>query len=170
VHDVDLLPEPGVDYTDCSSPTHIASETEHFNWGFPYENFAGGVFLASASHWTQVNGMSNSFWGWGGEDDELFERFKRKGLLIDGQRPRRPAKGFGRFAKIKEGHNVRAKVPEEYNQNVAILTQAQRNMLDSADDGLRQTTFALHGQVSTTSHACNNGARITVYTATVGLV
>ena len=164
VHDVDLIPEPGVDYTDCSMPTQLGSELEHFNWGYPYEQSMGGVFLASASHWTQVNGMSNSFWGWGGEDDELFERFKRKGLLIDGQRPRRPAKGFGRFRKIKQGHNVRAKVPEEYKQNVAILTQAQRNMLDPADDGLSQTTYALK---STTSHACNNSARVTVHTATV---
>ena len=48
-----------------------------------------------------------------------------------------------------------------------ILTRAQRNMLDSADDGFRQTTYALK---STTSHACNNSARVTVHTAVVGVV
>jgi len=167
VHNVDVLPEPGVDYADCSLPTLLSSESEHFNWAAPYDHFAGEVFLASPSHWTLINGMSNSLWGWGGDDDELYERVRQKGLLIDGDRIRRPAKGFGRFGSIKKGHNVRPRVVEEYNQNVAILTQAQRNMLDPADDGLYQTTFALK---STTSHACNNSARVTVHTAVVGVV
>jgi len=171
VHDVDLLPEPGVNYTSCPLPTLVSSEAEHFNWGAPYDHYAGGVFMASPEHWGEVNGMSNQFWGWGGEDDELYERFKRKGLLIDGNTLRRPAKGFGRFSKIKEGHNVRPKVAEEYNQNVAILTQAQRNMVDPANDGLIQAAFALQGQVETERHACDNhNPMVTVHTATVGVV
>jgi hypothetical protein len=168
VHDVDLLPEPGVDYTSCPLPTLLSSEAEHFGWGAPYLHYAGGVVLASPEHWMQVNGMSNRFWGWGGEDDELYERFRGKGLLIDGDMPRRPAKGFGRFRKIREGHNVKPKIAEEYDKNVAILAEAQRNMLDPGSDGVSQTAFALEGQVETEHQECNPW--VTVHTARVRVV
>jgi hypothetical protein len=167
VHDVDLLPEPGVNYTDCLLPTQVSSELEHFDWGVPYTHNVGGVLLASPSHWAKINGMSNSFWGWGGEDDELFERLKKHGLLIDGNRPRRPVKGVGRFRKIREGHNVKPKIAAEYDRNVGLLLEAQRNTLDPADDGLSQTAFALQGQVETERHACDSSPMVTVHTLTV---
>ena len=30
----------------------------------------------------QVNGMSNRYWGWGREDDELYVRLKKAGLKV----------------------------------------------------------------------------------------
>ena len=30
----------------------------------------------------QVNGLSNMFWGWGREDDELFQRMKEAGMSV----------------------------------------------------------------------------------------
>jgi hypothetical protein len=30
-----------------------------------------------------INGYSNNFWGWGGEDDESLNRVKAKGLIVD---------------------------------------------------------------------------------------
>lgn len=30
----------------------------------------------------QVNGMSNRYWGWGREDDELYVRLKKAGLRV----------------------------------------------------------------------------------------
>jgi hypothetical protein len=170
VHDVDLLPEPGVNYTACPVPTLVSSEAEHFNWGAPYDHYAGGVFMAKPEHWVEVNGMSNLFWGWGGEDDELYERFKRKGLLGDGGAVRRPVHGTGRFRKITVGHYVKPKVSEEYDQNVALLIGMQNGRLDPADDGLRQTAFALQGRVETERHACDNNSMVTVHTVRVGFV
>lgn len=29
-----------------------------------------------------INGFSNEFWGWGGEDDDLFKRVRHEGLTI----------------------------------------------------------------------------------------
>lgn len=33
-------------------------------------------------HFTQVNGMSNKYWGWGLEDDEFYVRLKEAGLSV----------------------------------------------------------------------------------------
>ena len=32
----------------------------------------------------QVNGLSNLFWGWGREDDELYVRMKEAGMTVSG--------------------------------------------------------------------------------------
>lgn len=37
------------------------------------ENF-GGVSSMSKDHFKTINGYSNLFFGWGGEDDDLFNR------------------------------------------------------------------------------------------------
>lgn len=35
------------------------------------------------SEWlSQVNGLSNLFWGWGREDDELYLRMKEAGMKV----------------------------------------------------------------------------------------
>ena len=40
----------------------------------PYLNLIGGVLTLPLQHFLRVNGFSNMFWGWGGEDDDMFER------------------------------------------------------------------------------------------------
>jgi predicted glycosyltransferase involved in capsule biosynthesis len=41
-------------------------------------NHFGGVTALSTNDFQSVNGFSNSFWGWGGEDDQLYQRVKRR--------------------------------------------------------------------------------------------
>ena len=48
----------------------------------PYVDIFGGVTAMSAEHFQLVNGYSNMFWGWGGEDDDLSMRIKMKGLHV----------------------------------------------------------------------------------------
>ena len=36
--------------------------------------FFGAVTAFAASDFQRINGFSNSFWGWGGEDDQLYMR------------------------------------------------------------------------------------------------
>ena len=48
----------------------------------PYDDIFGGVSAMTVDQFRQVNGFSNMFWGWGGEDDELYKRVKSKGLNI----------------------------------------------------------------------------------------
>jgi len=79
VHDVDLLPFPGVSYVDCKDhPWHLTNVFSHLNWESKYEEYFGGAVLMSPTHWIQVNGFSNGYWGWGREDDDLWRRVIRE--------------------------------------------------------------------------------------------
>jgi beta-1,4-galactosyltransferase 1 len=40
----------------------------------PYETFFGGALALSADNMRQMNGFSNHFYGWGGEDDDSYNR------------------------------------------------------------------------------------------------
>jgi len=40
----------------------------------PYEQIFGGAGSFSREHFELINGFSNKFWGWGGEDDDLYNR------------------------------------------------------------------------------------------------
>lgn len=118
LHDVDMVPQPGVPYTQCDWPIQLGSEMEHRNWTVRYEQYCGGVVSMRLEHWKQINGASNDYVGWGLEDDDLRERLRRqKGFVIAcshvRHRPedsrlltphqvciRRPPLGHGRFNSL----------------------------------------------------------------------
>lgn len=131
IHDVDRVPVGNVAYEHCHRPTHLASNF------VPYASFSGAVFGASPEHWKLINGMSNKFWGWGGEDDELYHRWSNAGLLPI----YRPAKTRGQFRHLDDKHHT-ARKKTHYTQNVAHLTHAgTRSSLDwTAHDGYRNLT------------------------------
>ncbi len=41
----------------------------------PYYELVGGVFSINVHHFLLVNGYSNLYWGWGGEDDDMGYRY-----------------------------------------------------------------------------------------------
>ena len=47
----------------------------YFFLRLPYEELFGGVEMFSKDDFVLVNGFSNSFWGWGAEDDNLYKRY-----------------------------------------------------------------------------------------------
>lgn len=74
-HDVDMLPEKS-HYGFPFQPTHVASKVTQYQSQTPYQSYFGGVILFSKNDFIAVNGYSNEYWGWGGEDDDLFWRCK----------------------------------------------------------------------------------------------
>ena len=80
VHDVDRFPV--LDNAGCAR--HVATY-----YRFPArgprvlhaESYTGGVVLARGSHFASVNGFSNSFWGWGHEDNDMYLRLRWCGLV-----------------------------------------------------------------------------------------
>ena len=45
-----------------------------YNFSLPYLFLFGGVSALTDKHMKKVNGFSNNYWGWGGEDDDMSAR------------------------------------------------------------------------------------------------
>ena len=52
------------------------------NYQLIYENIFGGVVSLTREQFEDVNGFSNQFWGWGGEDDDMNSRIKKRRLKV----------------------------------------------------------------------------------------
>ena len=61
------------------SSSRISSLNE-FRYNLPYEEMTGGAISISSSQFLKVNGFSNKFYGWGGEDDEFYQRLSHHHL------------------------------------------------------------------------------------------
>ncbi|KAL1497677.1 hypothetical protein ABEB36_008598 [Hypothenemus hampei] len=82
-HDVDLLPEDDRNlYTCPEQPRHMSVAVDIFKYRLPYPAIFGGVSAISSEHFKLLNGFSNSFWGWGGEDDDMSNRIRYHHLYI----------------------------------------------------------------------------------------
>ena len=79
-HDVDLLPHNDLEYAYSqfpTSPLHIARVWDRYSNNPKY---FGGIVSFSSSDMKRINGYPNTFWGWGGEDDEMQKRCQRLGM------------------------------------------------------------------------------------------
>ena len=85
LHDVDLLPlNQDLSYKfPLKGPLHVAAPELHPKYN--YATFVGGILLMTVTDFERIKGMSNKYWGWGWEDDELYHRLVDAGLEV--QRP-----------------------------------------------------------------------------------
>lgn len=88
LHDVDLLPENDGNFYTCetSYPKHTTSRVRQIgsNRGYNryYEFLIGGVLMLTFDMYKTLNGFSNLYWGWGGEDDDLSLRLIQRRMCI----------------------------------------------------------------------------------------
>mmetsp|Transcript_2970 Transcript_2970/g.4370 ORF Transcript_2970/g.4370 Transcript_2970/m.4370 type:complete len:360 (+) Transcript_2970:40-1119(+) len=76
-HDVDLLPDDNLAewYAQFPQvPIHVARVWDRYSNNPKY---FGGVVSFSESDYKRINGYPNTFWGWGGEDDEMQKRLEK---------------------------------------------------------------------------------------------
>ncbi|XP_068229189.1 beta-1,4-N-acetylgalactosaminyltransferase bre-4-like [Palaemon carinicauda] len=96
-HDVDLLPENDRNlYTCPDQPRHLAQLVDTLRYKLLSLDMFGGVVALTTEQFKTVNGFSNSFWGWGGEDDDMGNRVKFHGLFIT-----RYPHEIGRYTMLK---------------------------------------------------------------------
>ena len=141
-HDVDLQPSLNIDYTWCDLPTQICSEISCFNNGVPYPHSAGGVVQAKLKHWSQINGMTNRAFGWGGEDDDLFYRLKANKFTPI----RRPKLGHGRCLCLNDENHTKRLKSEKYSAIVHQIERMKRGSNEWKMDGINNLQFNVHSQ------------------------
>lgn len=112
-HDIDLLPIGNADYSYNENPTHLAQKLDFLGWRTFYEGYFGGVTLFNKEDFEKINGFSNNYWGWGGEDDDLILRCKKENLKI-GKRPNK----YKSLPHPKNGPNH-----TDYQNNIKILKE-----------------------------------------------
>lgn len=82
-HDVDLIPQKLNNMYACThQPRHMSSSLNTFRYNLPYEQLFGGAVAILQKQFELVNGFSNIFYGWGGEDDDFQSRIKNKGMAM----------------------------------------------------------------------------------------
>ena len=146
-HDVDLFAEQIGNYEWCDKPTQVCSELSCWNGKVPYHQSAGGVVQATPHDWKAINGYTNNAVGWGGEDDDLYHRFRMAGLLAQTKALRRPAKGKGKCRCLHDSdHTKREKDKSGYNQIVAQLDRMSRGSTEWKSDGLNSLIYAIQAQ------------------------
>eukprot|EP00105_Crassostrea_gigas_P027710 XP_011449143.1 PREDICTED: beta-1,4-N-acetylgalactosaminyltransferase bre-4 isoform X2 [Crassostrea gigas] len=80
-HDVDLIPENYQIRHNCvRSPMHLSRAIDSFNYRLPDRKLIGGVSMWKREDFEKVNGWSNLFVNWGGEDDDMSYRYQ---MLMD---------------------------------------------------------------------------------------
>jgi predicted glycosyltransferase involved in capsule biosynthesis len=85
-HDVDLLIQnKAFLYSFPLAPTHVAKYVEQFGYSVS-SDYYGGVNIFNKEDFLHINGFSNKYLGWGGEDNDLNLRVLFKGMVWE-QRP-----------------------------------------------------------------------------------
>ncbi|CAJ0588825.1 unnamed protein product [Cylicocyclus nassatus] len=98
LHDVDLLPEDKRNLHVCpqNNPRHMAVAMDKYNYSLHYDGMFGTSSLLNVKQYRDVNGLSNQYWGWGKEDDDLFRR-----IMIAGYEVERYDSTIARYTMIK---------------------------------------------------------------------
>ncbi|KAM9332295.1 beta-1,4-galactosyltransferase 4 isoform 1-T3 [Pholidichthys leucotaenia] len=82
-HDVDLVPENDHNLYICDKqPKHLVVGRNATGYKLRYKGYFGGVSAMTKDQFLQVNGFSNTYWGWGGEDDDLRIRAELQKMKI----------------------------------------------------------------------------------------
>ncbi|XGW05304.1 hypothetical protein V3C99_016014 [Haemonchus contortus] len=104
-HDVDLLPEDDRNLHVCpdKNPRHMGAAVNKFNYKLFYEKIFGGSSALTKDQFDKTNGFSNRYWGWGGEDDDMYNRVIYAGYKVD-----RYNETVARYTMIKHEHEPKA--------------------------------------------------------------
>ncbi|XP_046558088.1 beta-1,4-N-acetylgalactosaminyltransferase bre-4-like [Haliotis rubra] len=80
-HDVDLVTESERNTYMCGTlAVHHARRLNTWNYRVLYTFLFGGVLTFNETYFSTINGYSNLYFMWGAEDDDLFERMRKKQL------------------------------------------------------------------------------------------
>lgn len=134
LHDVDLLADKVLLPYYTMVPDHPVHIGTVWRTKYTSEQFLGGILSVSWKDFEKVNGYPNQFWGWGGEDDVLRNRFIQAKIPIY-----RPTLSSG----ITELPHAQA---------VANPRKRELVLSNRGRDGIRQTRWKTLHKESLASH------------------
>lgn len=129
-HDVDMLVQGPADYSYPENPTLLATHASQFGWKMPHDKYFGGVVAFNRADYEKVNGYSNQFWGWGGEDDSLYYSVIANGLQID----------------IRQHRYLSLPHPKDHPTGFDPAKMALAKMPRKAKDGLNNCKYKVIGE------------------------
>ncbi|KAL1777142.1 beta-1,4-galactosyltransferase 1 [Sigmodon hispidus] len=129
--DVDLIPMDDHNAYRCfSQPRHISVAMDKFGFSLPYVQYFGGVSALSKQQFLAINGFPNNYWGWGGEDDDIFNRIVHKGMSIS-----RPNAVVGKCRMIRHSRDKKNEPNPQRFDRIAHTKETMRF------DGLNSLTY-----------------------------
>ena len=133
-HDVDLLPEDRRNRYVCGDrPRHMSVAVDKFKYQLLYATLFGGVTAFHVSDFLACNGYPTIYWGWGGEDDDMYLRVVKKlGKAIT----RYPI-GIARYKMIRSMNHTSGQI----NPHRHRLLNSKYNY---NQDGLSSLRYRLH--------------------------
>ncbi|XP_028911632.1 beta-1,4-galactosyltransferase 1 [Ornithorhynchus anatinus] len=111
--DVDLIPMDDRNTYKCySQPRHLSVSMDKFGFRLPYNQYFGGVSALSKEQFHKINGFPNNYWGWGGEDDDIYNRLIFRGMTIS-----RPDALIGKCRMIRHSRDQKNEPnPQRFNR------------------------------------------------------
>ncbi|XP_078264751.1 beta-1,4-galactosyltransferase 4-like [Rhinoraja longicauda] len=135
-HDVDLVPENDYNVYLCDrEPKHFIVGRNSTGYRLPYKALFGGVTALSGEQFLKVNGFSNRYWGWGGEDDDLFIRTRLQKMKVV-----RPSPQVARYTM---SFHTRDKGNEANPHRGRLLSQVYKSW---KNDGLNSCSYNVLSQ------------------------
>ncbi|TGZ61694.1 hypothetical protein CRM22_007855 [Opisthorchis felineus] len=133
LHDVDKLPEDEYLPYHCErNPVHLSGALDTYAYKLPYKTFFGGVSAISRDQMIRIRGLSNKYYGWGGEDDDLAKRLSHMKYKIE----RHPLE-FSRYTSISHEPDKRN---EKNPARFGLLKSAEMRMMN---DGYPETRYTV---------------------------
>jgi len=105
---------------------------DKFDYKMPYSTFFGGVTAFSTDDFIGANGYPNVYWGWGGEDDDMYLRVLKQ---LKKSIKRYPME-IARYKMIRSYHSSAPVNPYRF--------KLLHSHYDYSLDGINTTQYKLH--------------------------
>ncbi|CAF0778218.1 unnamed protein product [Didymodactylos carnosus] len=133
-HDVDLLPEDYRNLYKCGDkPRHMSVAVDKFNYKLLYSTLFGGVTAFQQQDFLGAHGYSTVYQGWGGEDDDMYNRVVNKLKKAISRYPIEIA----RYKMIRNGGHVASRA-NPYRHKILY------SKYNFSLDGINNTEYTLH--------------------------
>ncbi|MEQ2192794.1 hypothetical protein XENOCAPTIV_017385 [Xenoophorus captivus] len=101
-----------------------------FSSRLPYNQYFGGVSSMSKEQYLKINGFPNNYWGWGGEDDDIYNR---------------PSGEVGKCRMIRHNRDKQNEPNPQRYRHVQVLDDAQGwDQLPDLQRGAGRETGPVH--------------------------